>query len=104
MAQPLPVTDFESNALDMTSIDMPQEIDAANGIDASAARLEQAFRRLEAATSRISTGYESLKADKEKLNLLLQDSEREIVKMREIVSHVNNRLDHTIATLEALEQ
>jgi predicted nucleic acid-binding Zn-ribbon protein len=78
--------------------------ETTNGIDASATRLDQAFRRLEAVTARIGTGYESHKADKEKLNLLLQDSEREIVKMREMVSHVNNRLDHTIATLEALEQ
>lgn len=98
MAQPLPITDFEATHFDM------EPSSTMNGIDASAARLEQAFRRLEAATARTGTGYASLKADKEKLNLLLQDSEREIVKMREIVSHVNNRLDHTISTLEALEQ
>ncbi len=97
MAQPLPITDYETAQYDMEPLTM-------NGIDASAARLEQAFRRLEGVTARIGTGYASLKADKEKLNLLLQDSEREIVKMREVVSHVNNRLDHTIATLEALEQ
>lgn len=95
MAQPLPITDFETTDFDM---------EPSSSFDASAARLEQAFRRLETVTARIGTGYASLKADKEKLNLLLQDSEREIVKMREIVSHVNNRLDHTIATLEALEQ
>lgn len=96
MAQPLPHSDFD--IFDM------QPPNASSGFDASATRLEQAFRRLEAATSRISAGFGSLKADKEKLNHLLQDSEREIVKMREMVSHVNNRLDHTIATLEALEQ
>ncbi len=98
MAQPLPITDYEANGFGM-ELSSP-----LSGIDASAARLEQAFRRLEAATAHIGTGYASLKEDKEKLNLLLQDSEREIVKMREVVSHVNNRLDHTISTLEALEQ
>jgi exonuclease VII small subunit len=102
MAQPLPHADFDKTAVQQADYDPSNG--HANEIDASAARLEQAFRRLESAVAHTGTGYASLKADKEKLNHLLHESEREAVKMREAVKHVSSRLDHTIATLEALEQ
>lgn len=97
MAQPLPQTDM--NELDNAAYDS-----AVNGIDASAARLEKAFRRLESAVSHAGSRYASLKGDKEKLNHLLQSAERDVAQMREAVKLVTGRLDHTIATLEALEQ
>lgn len=93
MAQPLPQTDFDAASFS-----------TLNGIDASAARLEQAFQRLEAALTHTGTRYASLKADKEKLNHLLRESEREVNAMREAVQHANSRIDLTIAQLEALEQ
>ena len=93
MAQPLPQPDLDNS-----------DFNALSGIDASAARLEQAFRRLEAAVAHSGTSTASLKADKEKLNHLLQESERDIAEMREVVKLVTGRLDHTISTLEAWEQ
>lgn len=98
MAQPLPNLNIDVDEFTDTNYA------ASNGIDASASRLDQAFRRLEAAASRTGTKYASLKAEQEKLNHLLRESEREVAAMRDAVQHVNSRIDHTIATLEALEQ
>ncbi len=98
MAQPLPQPTADTGDLNKASFS------ALSGIDASAARLEQAFLRLEEAVARSSKGYASLKADQEKLNHLLKESEREIAEMREVVNLVTGRLDHTISTLEAWEQ
>lgn len=93
MAQPLPNTYAEEAVTNA----------AVNGIDASAARLEQAFRRLEAAATHSGSVYASLKADHEKLNGLLRKSESDVTAMREAVKHVNAKLDATIATLESLQ-
>lgn len=98
MAQPLSHTEIPSTGSDLA------DLGAVNGIDVSAARLEKAFRRLESAVSQIGKGYASLKADREKLNHLLQASQEEIGKMQQAVELVSGRLDHTIGRLEALGQ
>lgn len=87
MAQPLAEAHFEFTS----------------GIDAAASRLEQAFARLESAVAVASTDVHSLKVDHGKLNLLLQDADKEILRLREVTETVSKRLDKTISVLEAME-
>lgn len=94
MAQPLTQTELAQSELDYT---------LTSGIDASASRLEKALRRLETVAAGLGTRYASLKADQEKLNRLLKESQGQVTEMRQAVTHVNSRLDHTIATLEAMD-
>lgn len=79
---------------------LPQPEEATNGIDESVHRLEQAFGRLEQALSNARAGQHSLKADREKLNHLLQEADSEISRLREAVFTVSERLDRTIGMLE----
>jgi exonuclease VII small subunit len=74
-----------------------------NGIDAAALKLERAFARLESAVSRASEGHHSLKADGDKLNLLLREADKEIVRLKEVAGTVSKRLDRTIGMLEKME-
>ena len=87
MAQPLPQDDSYT----------------LSGIDTAAARLEQAFRRLEGAAGHSRAGYDSLKAEHGKLNLLLQGAEEEISRMRDTVRAVSGRIERTIGLLEAVD-
>lgn len=79
---------------------LPKFDETSSGIDESVLRLEQAFQRLEQAVGYTRTGHNSLRADREKLNLLLQDADGEIGRLKQAVHTVSRRLDETIATLE----
>ncbi len=69
-------------------------------IDAAAARLEHAFRRLEMASARARAEHHSLRADREKLNRLLQETEEKMQQFKEVTDTVSTRLDHAIILLE----
>ncbi len=80
------------------------ESGAISGIEAAGLRLEQAFARLDAAVTHATSGHHSLKADHEKLNLLLRASEAEIGHLKKVAATVCARLDKTIGALESIEE
>jgi len=79
------------------------ELSPTNGIDEAVTRLERAFARLEAASKRAATDQLSLKADTEKLNLLLCETKEKSAQLKEVATAVIKRLDHTIGKLEATQ-
>ena len=79
---------------------LPKPEETTSGIDAAVSRLEQAFLRLERAVGNTHSGHHSLKVDREKLNHLLQSADGEIVRLKEAVYTVTERLDRTIDMLE----
>ena len=79
------------------------DLGPVSSLDAAASRVEEAFLRLEVAVKRAREGQHSLKADHEKLNLLLRKAEEETARLRQVAGAVSERIDRTIATLEKTE-
>jgi chromosome segregation ATPase len=75
-----------------------------SSLDAAATRMELAFSRLEGAVANSRAKHHSLNADHEKLNHLLSEADEEIIRLRQAITTVSARLDHTIGVLEAMEE
>jgi exonuclease VII small subunit len=82
---------------------LPKPKETTSGMDEAVARLEQAFLRLEHAVGATRTGQHSLKEDHEKLNHLLHEADNEILRLKDTIYAVTQRLDHTIGVLEEQE-